>query len=126
MRVAGACNFTDAWRRSQKLRWHVEVRVRSVEGRNLKCCRSVDEEAVRATRVPKRQSRSEESEAARGRFSETNCGMWGHLSRFRLTGFLGFPHERPRSTSVGLVSTDEVLICTNLIGRGTDCLVVRF
>ena len=53
MRVAGACNFTDAWRRSQKLRWHVEVRVRSVEGRNLKCCRSVDEEADRAAHVTK-------------------------------------------------------------------------
>ena len=48
------------------------------------------------------------------------------MAVFRLTGFLGFPHGRPRSTSVGSVSIGEGLMCTDLIGRGTDCLVVGF
>ena len=29
------------------------------------------------------------------------------MARFRLTGFLGFPRERPKSTSVGSVSIGE-------------------
>ena len=48
------------------------------------------------------------------------------MARFRLTGFLGFPRGRPRGTSVWSVSIGEGLMCTDLIGRGTDCLVVGF
>ena len=48
----------------------------------------MDDKAVWAARVPRRQSRSEESEAARGRFSEANCGAWWRVASFRLTGFL--------------------------------------
>ena len=88
--------------------------VRSDEGRNLRFCRSVDEEAFRAARVPIRGSGSEESEAAHGRYSGTNCGAWERVARFRLTGFLGFPRGRPRSTSVASVSTSEGLMCTDL------------
>ena len=61
-----------------------------------------------------------------GRYSGDNCGAWGRMARFWLTGFLGFPRGRPRTTSVGSVSTSEVLMCTYLIGRGMDCLVVEF
>ena len=104
----------------------MRARVRSDEGRSLRFCRSVDEEAVRAAYVPRRRSGSEESEAARGRFSRANCSAWGRVGRFQLIGFLGFPRKRPRSTSMRLVSTGEVLMCTNLIGKGTDCLVVGF
>ena len=50
----------------------MRARVRSDEGRNLSFYRLVDEEAVRAVRVPRRRSGSEESEAARGRFSGDN------------------------------------------------------
>ena len=92
----------------------MRARVRSDEGRNLKFCRSVDEEAFRAAPVPIRRSGSEESEAAYGRYSVVNCGAWGRVARFRLTGFLGFPHGRPRSTSVGSISTGEGLMCTDL------------
>ena len=63
---------------------------------------------------------------ASGRYSRANCGAWGSVARFRLTEFLGFPCRRPRNTSVGSVSTGEGLMCTDLIGRGTDCLVVEF
>ena len=62
--------FTDAWRRSKKLERRVEARVSSVEARNFRFCRSVDEEAVMAVRVPRRQSKSDESEAACGNFLE--------------------------------------------------------
>ena len=74
----------------------------------------MDEDAFRAARVPIRRFGSEESEAAYGRYSVVNCGAWGRVARFRLTGFLGFPHGRPRSTSVGSISTGEGLMCTDL------------
>ena len=41
-------------------------------------------------------------------------------------GFLGFGCDMPWSTSVLLVSLGKVLMCTNLIGKGTNCLVVGF
>ena len=52
------------------------ARVRSDEGQILRPGRLMDEEAVRAARVPRRRSGSEESEAVRGRFSEANCSVW--------------------------------------------------
>ena len=67
-RVAGACDLTGAWRKSQKLGRHVEARVSSDEGQNLRFCRSVNEEAVMVARVLGRRSGSQESEAARGYF----------------------------------------------------------
>ena len=85
----------------------------------------MDDKAVWAARGPRRRSGSEESEAARGRFSGANCGAWQHVVNFRLTGFLGFPHRGPRSTSVVSVSTGEGLMCTDLIGRDTDCLGLK-
>jgi len=56
---------TDAWRRSQKLGRRMEAHVRSDEGRNLRFCRSVDEEVVMVARVPRTRSGSQESEVAR-------------------------------------------------------------
>ena len=44
--------------------------MRSNGCQNLEFCRSVDEEAVMAARVPRRQFESHESEVARGNFSE--------------------------------------------------------
>ena len=46
-------SVTGVWRRSQKLGRHVEARVMSDEGWNFRFCRSVDEEAVMAARVPR-------------------------------------------------------------------------
>ena len=74
-------------------------------------------EAFRAVRVPRRRSGSEESEAVRERLSEANSGAWRRMASFWLSEFLGFPRGRPRSTSVGSVSTGEGLMCTDLIGR---------
>ena len=36
------------------------------------------------------------------------------VARLRVTGFLGFPYGRPRSTPVWLVSSGDGLICTDL------------
>ena len=52
------------------------ARATSYDHQILKPSRSVDDKAVWAARVPRRQSGSEESEAARGRFFEANCGAW--------------------------------------------------
>ena len=57
----------------------MKARVRLDVGWSLKFCKSVDEEAVRAARVPRRRSGSEESEAARGRFLKLTVvrgGAW--------------------------------------------------
>ena len=62
--------FTGAWRRCQKLGRRVEVRVSLVEAHYFRFCRSVDEEAVMAAHVPRRRSKGDESEAARGNFPE--------------------------------------------------------
>ena len=39
------------------------------------------------------------------------------MAKFWETEFLGFPHGRPRSTYVGLISSSEGLICSNLNGE---------
>ena len=85
----------------------------------------MDDKAVWVARGPRRRSGSEESKAAHGRFSGADCGAWRYVASFQLTGFLGFPRGRPRSTFVGSVSTSEGLMCTDLIGRDTDCLGLR-
>ena len=103
----------------------MEARAKSYDHQILKPSRSVDEKAVWVARGPRRRSGSEESEAARGRFSGANYDAWRRVVSFRLTRFLGFPRGRPRSTSVVLVSTGEGLMCTDLIGRDTDCLGLR-
>ena len=46
---------TSVWRRSQNLGRHVEMRVRSDEDWNLRFCRSVDKEVVRAASVIRRR-----------------------------------------------------------------------
>ena len=51
---------------------------------------------------------------------------WWHVRLPLDVGFLGFGRDMPWSTSVLLVSSGEGLMCTALIGRGTDCLVVGF
>ena len=103
----------------------MEARATSYEDQILRRSRSVDDKAVWAARGPRRRSGSEESEAARERLSEAIRGSWRRVACFRLTGFLGFPRGRPRSTSVVSVSTGEGLMCTDLIGRDTDCLGLR-
>ena len=43
--------FTGAWRRSQKPRWRVEARAAAFDHQILRPSKSVDEEAIMATRV---------------------------------------------------------------------------
>ena len=97
----------------------MRARVISDEGRNRRFRRSADD---RAARAPRRQSRSKDSMAARGRFSRGYGGAWRRVARRWVTGFLGFGRRRSWNTSVVLVSSGEAWICADLIGRGTDCL----
>ena len=66
----------------------MEARATAVDHQILRPSRSMDEKAVWAARVPRRRSGSEESEAARERLFEANCGAWWRVASFRLTGFL--------------------------------------
>ena len=86
------------------------ARATSYDHQILRSSRSVDDKAVWAAHGPRRRSGSEESEAARERLSRANSGAWRRMASFWLSGFLGFPRGRPRSTSVGSVSTGEVLM----------------
>ena len=99
--------FTGAWRRRQKPRRRVEARAASFDHQILRPSKSVDGEAFRAARVPRRRSGFDESEAARERLSEANCGAWRRVASFRLAGFLGFPRGMPRSMPVWFVSSGE-------------------
>ena len=118
--------FTGAWRRSQKLERRVVARVGSNGGQNLRFCRPVDEEADKTAHVTKEDLPVRILMWWVGDIPELTASAWGHVARFWLIGFLGFPRRRPRSMSVGSVSTGEGLMCTYLIGRGTDYLVVGF
>ena len=59
-----------------------EARVSSVEARNFRFSRSVDEEAFMVARVPRRRSESDESEAARGNFLEASAARGGAWKGF--------------------------------------------
>ena len=50
---------------------------------------------------------------------------WWRVQRQLEARFLGFSHDMPWITTVLLVSSGEGLMCTDLIGRGTDCLGLR-
>ena len=75
----------------------------------------MDEEAVKATRVPRRRSGSEESEATHERFFGDNLDAWWRVAWLWVTGFLGFGRERSWSTSMVLASSGEAWICADLI-----------
>ena len=53
-----------------------------------------------AARVSKRRYRSQEFVAARGIVFESSGSACRRMQRLRVTGVLGFPHERLRSMSV--------------------------
>ena len=64
----GHVMFAGAWRRSPKLGRRVGAHVMSNGCQNLGFCRTMDEEAIMVVRVPRRRSKSHESEAAHGNF----------------------------------------------------------
>ena len=91
-RVAGAC---DVHRRVEEKPETREAHVRSNGCQNLGFCKSVDEEAVMAARVPRRRSESHESEAARGNFPElvsAHRGTWQF--RWRLASWVWIARGR--------------------------------
>ena len=85
----------------------MRARAISDESRNRRFRRSADEETDWAARVPRIRSRSQDSMAARGRFSRGYEGAWRRVDRIQVTGFLGFGRGRSWSTSVVLVSSGE-------------------
>ena len=97
----------------------------SDEGRNLRFCRSVDEEAVMAMRVPRTRSESQESEGSGVSVPGAVVRAWGRVRLPLEVGFLGFSCDMPWSTYVLLVSSGESLMCIYLIRRGTNCLGLR-
>ena len=58
--------------------------------------------------------------------SRSHCRAWWCVRLLLEVGFLGFGRDMPWSMSVLLVLLGKGLMCTNQIGRGTDCLVVGF
>ena len=72
--------FTGVWRRRQKPRRRVKARAAYFDHQILRPSKSVDGEAFRAARVPRRRSGFDESEAARERLSEANCGAWRRVA----------------------------------------------
>ena len=101
------------------------MRVTSYDYQILRPSGLMDDKAVLAARVTEIRAGSRESLAACVRVpGAIGCAWW----RVRLpleVGFLGFVHDMPWSTYVWLVSSGEGLMCTVLIGRGTDCLGLK-
>ena len=88
-------------------RWRVLARVTSYDYQILRPSGSRDNKAVLA---------------ARGRFSRGYGCAWRHVTRLRVTGFLGFGRGRSWSTSVVLVSSGEACSCIDLRLMSRVCL----
>ena len=89
----------------------MRARVRSDEGRNLKFCRSVDEEAVMVARVHEHDLEVRNLRRRVEDFSET-IEARGRASSDRISGF---GRHRWWSMSMVLVSSGKAWICTDLI-----------
>ena len=88
--------------------------------------RSGDNKAVLAARVAEIRAGSRESLAAHVIVPGAVVHAWWRVRLLLEVGFLGFGRDMPWSTSVLLVSSGKGLMCTDLIGRDTNCLVVGF
>ena len=104
---------------------HVWAHVSSYDHQILRPSRSGDDKAVLVALVAKIQAGSQEPSAACVRVSGAIVHAWWRVWLPLEFGCLGFVHDMPWSTSVLLVSLDEGLMCTDLIGRGTDCLGLK-
>ena len=100
--------------------------VMSYDYQILKPSGSGDDKAVFMTCVAEIRAESRESSMVHVRVLGAVVRTWWHVRLPLDVGFLGFGRDMPWSTSVLLVSSGEGLMCTALIGRGTDCLVVGF
>ena len=103
----------------------MEARESSYDYQILRPSGSVDDKAGLAARVTEIRAGSRESSAARVRVPGAISRTWWHVRLPLEVGFLGFGRDTPWSTYVLLVSSGEVLMCTNLIGRDTDCLGLK-
>ena len=98
-----------------------EARVSSYDHQILRLNRSGDDKAVLAACVAEIQAGSQEPSAAHVRVPRAIVLVWWRVRLPLEVECLGFVHDMPWSTFVWLVSSGEGLMCTNLIGRGTDC-----
>ena len=73
----------------------MRTRVSSDECRNLRFCKSVDEEAIMAARVPRTRSGSQESKAAHVSVPGAIVRAWGRVRLPLEVGFLGFGRDMP-------------------------------
>ena len=103
----------------------VEARESLYDYQILRPSGSVDDKAGLAARVTEIRAGSRESSAARVRVPGAIGRAWWRVRLPLEVGFLGFGRDTPWSTYVLLVSSGEVLMCTNLIGRDTDCLGLK-
>ena len=102
------------------------MRVSSLDHQILRPSRSRDDKAILAVRVAEIRVGSRESSAARVIVPEAVVHAWWRVRLPLEVGFLGFGRDMSWSASVLLVSSGKGSMCTNLIGRGIDCLVVGF
>ena len=102
------------------------ARVSSLDHQILRPSRSGDDKAILAARVAEIRAGSRESSAARVIVPGAVVHAWWRVRLPLEVGFLGFGRDMSWSASVLLVSSGKGLMCTNLIGRGTNCLVVEF
>ena len=101
------------------------ARVTSYDYQILRPSGSGDDKAVLAARVTVIRVGSRESSAVRVRVSGAIGRVWWRVRLTLEVRFLGFVHDMPWSTYVLLVSSGEGMMCTNLIGRDTDCLGLK-
>ena len=104
---------------------HVWAHVSSYDHQILRPSKSGDDKAVLVALVAKIQAGSQEPSVVRVRVPGAIVRVWWHVWLPLEVGCLGFVHDMLWSTSVLLVSSDEGLMCTDLIGRGIDCLGLR-
>ena len=112
--------------RRQIPRQRVWARMTLYDYQILRPSGSGDDKADLATHVVEIRTESWESSAARVKVPGAIVRTWWRMRLPLVVGFLGFGRDMSWSTSVLLVSLGEGLMCTDLIGRGTDCLVVEF
>ena len=110
----------------QILRRRVLARVTSYDYQILRPSGSRDYRAVWTARVVEIRAESRESSAVHVRVPGAMVRAWWRMQIPLEVGFLGFGHDMLWSMSVLLVSSGKGLMCTDLIGRGINCLVVGF
>ena len=103
----------------------VSAHVSSFDHQILKPSRSGDDKAALAAHVAEIQAGSQEPLATHVRVLGAIVHVWWRVRLPLEVRCPGFVHDILWSTFVLLVSSSKGLMCTDLIGRGTDCLGLR-